>query len=96
MDLFKTKQSQDITKQRKRKKTRKMIKSFENIFVTYLIFLAISNQPHKLLTVSLVGGGLLLVCLLGLGSKAPGASVLGLQGIKPYSLLTLWCVVRPH
>lgn len=38
MDLFKTKQSQDITKQRKRKKTPEMTKSFENIFVTYLIF----------------------------------------------------------
>lgn len=39
MGLFKTKQSQDITKKRKRKKTTpEMTKSFENIFITYLIF----------------------------------------------------------
>lgn len=34
MDLFKTKQSQDI----KKKKKTEIIKSFEKIFVTYLIF----------------------------------------------------------
>lgn len=39
MDLFKTKQSQDIKKKKRKKKNRTMIiKSFENIFVTYLIF----------------------------------------------------------
>lgn len=36
MDLFKTKQSQDIKK--KKTKRAEIIKSFENIFVTYLIF----------------------------------------------------------
>lgn len=39
MDLFKTKQSQDIKKKKRKKKNRTVIiKSFENIFVTYLIF----------------------------------------------------------
>lgn len=35
MDLLKTKQSQDIRKRKKNKP--EMIKSFENIFVTYFI-----------------------------------------------------------
>ena len=57
MDLFKTKQSQDIEKILKKKKKRKtrteMMKSFENIFVTYLIFKKnLQYQPHKLLTIS--------------------------------------------
>lgn len=40
MDLFKTKQSQDIKKEKKEKKKKRteITKSFENIFVTYLIF----------------------------------------------------------
>lgn len=57
MDLFKTKQSQDIEKILKKKKKRKtrteMMKSFENTFVTYLIFKKnLQYQPHKLLTIS--------------------------------------------
>lgn len=39
MDLWKTKQSQHIKKKKKRKNKRtEMTKSFEDIFVTYLIF----------------------------------------------------------
>ena len=56
MDLFKTKQSQDIGKifKKKKRKTRtEMMKSFENFFVTYLIFKKnLQYQPHKLLTLS--------------------------------------------
>ena len=56
MDLFKTKQSQDIGKilNKKKRKTRtEMMKSSENFFVTYLIFKKnLQYQPHKLLTVS--------------------------------------------
>lgn len=56
MDLFKTKQSQDIAKilKKKKRKTRtEMMKSFENIFVTYLIFKKnLQHPPHKLLTIS--------------------------------------------
>lgn len=71
-------------------------KEFWEYIYNIFNFLTISSQPHKLWTVSLVGGGLVLGCLLGLRSKAPGASLLGLQGIKPHSLLTLWGVVRPR
>lgn len=82
MDLFKP--SQDITKQRKRKKNKQNNSRDDKEFFEYICnifnFLTISNQPHKLLTVSLVGGGVACVGRpVGLGSRSPGASLLGLQ-----------------
>lgn len=68
MDLFKTKQSQDIKKQNKTKT--EIIKSFENIFVTFN-FLKLSNQPNKLLSISRGrgrAGGLACLC----GDREPG------------------------
>lgn len=100
MDLFKTKQSQDIKKKTKNTKT-EIIKSFENIFVTF-DFLKISNQPNTLLSISQgrgrAGG---LVCLLwGQGARHLWPLCLVFKasiflGIKPHSLLTLLDVMRP-
>lgn len=72
MDLFKP--SQDITKQRKRKKNKQNNSRDDKEFFEYICnifnFVTISNQPHKLLTVSLVGGGWpVLVGLLGWGAE---------------------------